>query len=457
MDKFIPILNGLINASIEDKRNFITELLGTDAINTISLPIDKDQDGYTVTQQLFFILTELGYTVGIDEVGNKIILKILSPEIKQKPLSTRGKILSKRQIYDDVYDISTEDGTFLSGLGKMIVHNTDSIFVRLDREFFANDIKDITDPKKIKDIKFFKAKDFGLKLTKEITSQIARPPIDIKYEKVFTKLFQLKKKRYIAVKIEKDPSDEKVINSGTEAKRRDSAKIVGTILNKVIDIIINSSNPVGELYEYIEKVLIDIFSGNIPISQFVISVGLGSDYKNPRQLAKMLAERITERDPGNAPQIGERINYVKIIVSQEELFKRRENEIKKGWKTPNIYTAKTHVKRKLKPYAGDVAETPEYVVENGLSLDYAWYVEDHIGKPILKYLSKTNMRLVNLYLELVEKYKGGRLKLKPIMTPERFFGILEMKTNAGYEMSSYNTVDYDEEEDEKSEEEEITE
>ena len=81
------------------------------------------------------------------------------------------------------------------------------------------------------------------------------------------------------------------------------------------------------------------------MEKLALTKSLRSDYKNPAQIAhKVLAERIGERDPGNKPKPGDRIKYVFV-------------ENKGG-----------------KKLLGERIETPQYILQNKLPLDYHYYI-----------------------------------------------------------------------------------
>jgi DNA polymerase elongation subunit (family B) len=80
---------------------------------------------------------------------------------------------------------------------------------------------------------------------------------------------------------------------------------------------------------------------------------LRSGYKNPQQIAhKVLADRITLRDPGSKPSSGDRIPYVFVHNTDK------------------------------KAKQGDRIETPAYIKENNLKIDYSHYITNQIMKPV---------------------------------------------------------------------------
>jgi hypothetical protein len=87
---------------------------------------------------------------------------------------------------------------------------------------------------------------------------------------------------------------------------------------------------------------------------------LRSDYKNPHTIAhKVLADRIAKRDPGNKPKPGDRLRF---------LFIRH-----KGGGGGRVLL-------------GDRVETPEYVLQNKLPIDYNYYITNQLMKPLQQLL-----------------------------------------------------------------------
>ena len=94
------------------------------------------------------------------------------------------------------------------------------------------------------------------------------------------------------------------------------------------------------------------------LEQLIISKSLRADYKDPDRIAhKVLADRMSERDPGNKPNPSDRIPYVYI-----------EKKEKKG---VNILQ-------------GDRIEHPNFIIENKLTPDYRFYISNQIMKPVMQ-------------------------------------------------------------------------
>jgi hypothetical protein len=91
------------------------------------------------------------------------------------------------------------------------------------------------------------------------------------------------------------------------------------------------------------------------MSQLCITKSLRATYANPQSIAhKVLADRIGARDPGNAPGAGDRIAYAYIVPSANSTSKLQ----------------------------GDRIETPQYIREKELPLDYMHYINNQLKNPI---------------------------------------------------------------------------
>jgi DNA polymerase elongation subunit (family B) len=151
---------------------------------------------------------------------------------------------------------------------------------------------------------------------------------------------------------ETDANKGKRKEMGIVLKRRDNAPIVKDIYGGIIDILMKQQN-IQQAADFLKACLKDIVDEKCPIEKLIISKSLRSGYKNPKQIAhKVLADRIMSRDPGNKPTSGDRIPFAYI-------------------NNPN-----------KKALQGDKIETPTYIKENKLKIDYSFYITNQIMKPV---------------------------------------------------------------------------
>jgi hypothetical protein len=142
---------------------------------------------------------------------------------------------------------------------------------------------------------------------------------------------------------------------GIALKRRDNAPIVKTIFGGAMKMLLDKRDVDGA-FKFVKDKCLELVDGKVSLGQLTVTKSLRADYANPQSIAhKVLADRIAQRDPGNAPAAGDRIGYVYISP-------------KAG-----------HEASKLQ---GDRIETPLYVKENSLVPDYKHYIDHQLQNPI---------------------------------------------------------------------------
>lgn len=101
-----------------------------------------------------------------------------------------------------------------------------------------------------------------------------------------------------------------------------------------------------------------LLQNKLDISMLVISKSLGkgsdaSDYKNHNAAHVSLAMKLKKRDPGSAPQVGDRVPYI----------------ITKGLKKQAAY---------------ERSEDPVYVLEHSIPIDTEYYLTNQLSKPLTR-------------------------------------------------------------------------
>jgi DNA polymerase elongation subunit (family B) len=321
---------------------------------------DKDKNGYIRIDQknqlsaclIYLLAKNLGYSVSINTRNDKQdIYRITLTTKKQRKNPIAIKKLYEIDYTGYVYDLTTDNHHFAAGVGNMIVHNTDSVFFKFN----------LTNKETGEKILGDKALELSIEIAQEACHQVSKvlkQPHDFEYEKTFMPFCLLSKKRYVSIKYEFDPTKGKRNEMGIVLKRRDNAPIVKDVYGGVIDILMKEKN-IQKAIDYVHKCLQDLVDGNVPIEKLIITKSLRSFYKNPQGVAhKVLADRIGQRDPGNKPTSGDRIPFVYIVT-------------------------KASAKGK-KVLQGDRIETPAFIKENNLQIDYSFYITNQIMKPLLQ-------------------------------------------------------------------------
>ena len=204
------------------------------------------------------------------------------------------------------------------------------------------------------------ALDITIELAQEagrLATMFLKKPHDLEYEKTFHPFCLLSKKRYVGMMYEHDVNKCKRKSMGIVLKRRDNAPIVKDIYGGIVDILMNSKD-IEHASQFLKESLDEMANGTVPIGKLIITKSLRSGYANPDQIAhKVLADRIGSRDPGNKPGIGDRVAFVYISKKTKTTLQ------------------------------GERIETPEFVLENKLTIDYTHYITNQIMKPVIQVFS----------------------------------------------------------------------
>ena len=188
---------------------------------------------------------------------------------------------------------------------------------------------------------------------------------------------------------EDDPNKGKLKYMGLSLKRRDSCDYLKDTYGEILNILMKE-NDVEKSIQYLNQCLEDLVNGKVHMDKLAITRALRSEYKNPQQIAhRVLADRIGQRDPGNKPKPGDRIKYVFIDAC------------------------------KPKALLGERVETPEFIIDNKLKIDYTYYVTNQLMKPL--------QQLYGLALVPIWKHrnKNGAIKeyTKDIVQMEKSYGM----------------------------------
>jgi DNA polymerase delta subunit 1 len=224
------------------------------------------------------------------------------------------------------------------------------------------------------------------KASEEISSQLKRPQ-NIEFEKAIYPFILISKKRYHGHYYTKIDSPSFYPNSmGIALKRRDNAPIVKHIFGGGIDIIMNEHN-VEKGLSFVKNECQKLLRGEFPLTEFIISKTLKSYYKKPRQIAhNVLACRQAQRDPGNRFEPNDRVPYAFVVNSNASALQ------------------------------GDKIETPEFIKQNKLLLDYKMYITNQIMKPVAQIFElvpgyEKTEEIFKLMIDRYENERTGNISL----------------------------------------------
>jgi DNA polymerase elongation subunit (family B) len=232
--------------------------------------------------------------------------------------------------------------------GDVIYGDTDSIFIKFATKDLAESIR------------------LGQESAARITS-LCRKAHKIEYEKTMFPFILFCRKRYVGMLYETDITKCYRKTMGVALKRRDNAPIVKDIFGGALDILMEKRD-IRPAQEFVKDMLVRVLKNELPMEKYIITKQLRDDYKNPEQIAhRVLADRMGERDPGTAPQVGDRLPYIYVA--------NRKDEKKQG----------------------DKIEHVDYVRAKGLKPDTEFYITNQIQNPVAQ--------LFALSIENLEGYK----------------------------------------------------
>jgi DNA polymerase elongation subunit (family B) len=358
---------------------------------------DKDKCGYTRIDQknqisashISWLASSIGWKTSINTRDDKDVYRVTMTKTKQRKNPIAVKKIRHIEYEGYVYDLTTENHHFAAGVGNLIVHNTDSVF-------FTFNLQTPTG----QPIRGKEALEITIELAQEaghLASSFLKGPHDLEYEKTFMPFCLLSKKRYVGMLYETDANKGKRKEMGIVLKRRDNAPIVKDIYGGIIDILMKEQN-IEQATKFLKSCLQNIVDEKYPIDKLIITKSLRSGYKNPNSIAhKVLADRIAERDPGNKPGAGDRIPYVYINTSNKKALQ------------------------------GDKIETPSFIKDNHLKIDYSFYITNQIMKPVAQVFALVLEKIweSNKKLSKIKKFKTEVETLKKTLDPEKFETKLE--------------------------------
>ena len=181
-----------------------------------------------------------------------------------EPRNSVQNIVEKIELLDEnydgfVYDLETENHHFSAGVGKIIVHNTDSNYVSFPHLKTAAECWD-----------------HAIVVAKEVSKLFPKPMSLAFEEKIYWKYMILTKKRYMSLACERDGKvDNKISKKGVLLQRRDTCDFVRKIYGDVVMMIFNRQERDDILY-YIIQELNKLCSCTYPIKDFIVTKSVGN-------------------------------------------------------------------------------------------------------------------------------------------------------------------------------------
>ena len=246
-----------------------------------------------------------------------------------------------------VYDLTTDNHHFQAGIGDIIVHNTDSLFVKFPDGMITPEN--------------YKTK------TKEISKHISDKfpdEVNIVFENFFPEFFTVTKKRYAGIKI--DPDHPAILASEEEifAKKLLYMKGLITVRGNSCGIVYENFDPIlvkmlrrvpaTVLFDYIHYVVLKIMRRDYILEDYIFRQKLGQGYKNASYDMAIFSDRL--KQAGRTHKPGEELEFVYVKTAGDCLV---------GYKM----------------------QAPDLFLELENVLDTMYYITNKIAKPIEQLLT----------------------------------------------------------------------
>lgn len=221
---------------------------------------------------------------------------------------------------------------------EVIYGDTDSVMVKFGTSELAEAMK------------------LGEEAAEYVSSKFIKP-IKLEFEKVYFPYLLINKKRYAGLYWTNPHKWDKMDTKGIETVRRDNCRLVQTVIETSLRMLLIDQDPDGA-QEFVKETISDLLQNKIDMSNLVITKALTKQedkegkggYAN-KQAHVELAERMKKRDAGSAPALGDRVAYVMIRAA----------------------TGARNFEK---------SEDPIFVLENNLPIDTRYYLDNQLAKPL---------------------------------------------------------------------------
>lgn len=335
--------------------------------------------------------------------------------------SVKQIVVSSQSHY--VYDLTTASGTFQAGIGTMIVHNTDSIYMHFPHQ--------PTDPSHL------------WKLATDIERNLVSlfpPPMKLVFEeKLYKKFFILTKKRYMALTCNEDGSqDDNLTIRGVLLARRDNCRWIRGLYEELVRFIMTDTATLQQAVELVNTHVLMVCQRTCALaSRFVVTKMVSDGYKI-RELPSSPKKRLKRLKDMNLSIFADekmiRERSYPAHVQLAEKMKRRGQIVETGSRLeylvvqPVASDPKAHAKKKMY----EKIEDPAYASHHSdlLRIDYLYYFKNAIQpidqilytvfkqEQIMKRLHEIHYNFARVMHQLHKRFASD-LVFQPAHTPDQ--------------------------------------
>ena len=385
----------ILNSSLPIKRAFWEGYYAGDGSKCDNGYIRLSNKGKIGSAGLYYIMSSIGMPVSINIRDDKMSIYALNgtrnvnylgynvditrcaqtvPKCRRNRQAVK-KIKDLGTTSDYVYDLETANHHFSAGIGRIVVHNTDSIMIHWGK------------------IEVREAAERGIRAAKEITAMLrsgsvaaiggagslanrdvseACSAVTLAYEKTYRPYLLLKKKNYAGLKYTSsgDGFKTEIDMKGIDAVRRDRPKLLRDTSNAILQALLMERS-MEKAMSVMSESLQMIASGKAPLEDYILSKSLKSHYASQNHPHLMAWKRMIARGDEDIPPIGSRMPFI-VVAGPGKLY--------------------------------DKTEHPSHVKSKGLSIDKKYYVES-LKNPLMKLLqfAVDNDRLTRVFREAIER------------------------------------------------------
>ena len=298
---------GVAKSSKNDITSQHTLIHGSDAKKHTTIKASRTQK--SAVSGICIILDKLGYdyTLDFQDIHNVILINF-GKNIMHKESYSEVTLLEAFEIDEDVYDLSTSSEHFRAGIGNILLHNTDSLFLKNPTEL---QIQHVIEQAK---------KDHG---------------VDLEIDKVYRYcVLSNRKKNYLGV-----TKSGKVDVKGLTGKKSHTPPFIKKLFFELLDVLSEVQNENDfvqakkQISDKIAACAEKVQSKEIPLEDLTFNVMLS---KAPSEYVKTIPQHIrAAKLLENIREVkrGDRISYIKVInkpgVKPLELAKKDEIDSKK--------------------------------------------------------------------------------------------------------------------------------
>lgn len=260
--------------------------------------------------RIYIILTSMGYSITIDNEEN--VYKLIYNKENIQNRDQIIKVIDLPDRTDYVYDLETRNHHFSAGVGRMVVHNTDSAFVKFGDAYEEEYTKDPWA--------------WGKRMAKECTELFEKPQ-ELEFEKVFETILLTNKKQYSGTLI---PDRDKVTGLYPPVKtgindlmtrgymfiKRGNASALQEVQKTLVYMAVMRKTK-EEAKTYVNDFVKKLLTFGVPEKELQVTQKIGEGYKSKSHPLHKYREHLIRK--GKSVNAGDRFPYLFVKNARNEI------------------------------------------------------------------------------------------------------------------------------------------